>query len=424
VRRTATLLTLLILLALANPLLAAASPLAFPGAEGFAAHATGGRGGAVVHVTNLNDDGPGSLREAVSHGGRTVVFDVGGYVELRSILRVASDITIAGQTAPGDGIGTKNYEVSFSGSHNVIARYIRFRQGATQGQEKKSAVAMFDAHEVLLDHVSIEFGRWDTLDMNKCTNVTLQWCIIGDGITPQRFGCLCQSQDVTFTHCLFIDNHSRNPKSKGNVQFVNNVVYNWELDAYIEGASAGKNWHDIIGNYFIKGPNTKHGPFARGNENSQVYARDNVCDDNLNGTLDGKPTSRADLGPVTVLKEPFASPAESPVTIESAEAAYHHVVTEVGCSLHRDAVDARLIDDLTSLGKRGQIISAPEDVGGFGALKGGPAPKDSDGDGMPDEWETAHGLNPHDPADAQRLDPSGYTMLEMYLNSLSKPRQD
>ena len=125
----------LLLLSLSAP--APAAPLAFPGAEGFGSHATGGRGGEVYHVTNLDDAGPGSLRDAVSRGHRTVVFDVGGYVQLKSILHVASDITIAGQTAPGEGIGTMGHEVSFSGSKNVICRYVRFRQGLAPKEEQE-----------------------------------------------------------------------------------------------------------------------------------------------------------------------------------------------------------------------------------------------------------------------------------------------
>ena len=149
--------------------------LAFPGAEGFAAHATGGRGGDICHVNNLEDSGPGSLRDAVSKGPRIVVFDVGGYVNLKSTLHVSSDVTIEGQTAPGLGIGTRNYEVSFSDSHNVIVRYVRFRQGDTPHQERKSAVNITKGRNILMDHVSIEWGRWDTVDMNDSSDVTIQY---------------------------------------------------------------------------------------------------------------------------------------------------------------------------------------------------------------------------------------------------------
>jgi hypothetical protein len=406
-------LALVCLTALASPAAPAtgpSAPLAFPGAEGFGAHATGGRGAEVVHVTNLDDAGAGSFREAVGHSHRNVVFDVGGYVQLKKALSVASDITIAGQTAPGDGIGTMGAEVSFSGSKNIICRYIRFRQGLASGENKKSAVGMHDAHGVILDHVSVQFGRWDTVDMTGSSDVTIQYSIIGPGVAPQRFGCLCESDGVTFSHDLWINNHSRNPKSKGKVQFINNVVYNWELDAYIAGASAGKNWHDVIGNYFIAGPDSKHGPFARGNENTQIFVKDNYYDDNKNGVLDGKPVPDSELGPVTLLRAPFSQASVAPDTPEEA---YRKVVAGAGCSLHRDSVDTQLIEDLTSLGKKGKIISDPRDMGGFGAIKGGPAPGACGADGIPVDWKSARG-----PADCNARPADGYTTLETYFNSL------
>jgi hypothetical protein len=339
--------------------------LAFPGAVGFGAKATGGRGGETYHVTTLADSGTGSLRDAVSKGHRIIVFDVGGYIALKSALHIGSDVTISGQTAPGEGVATRDAEVSLSDSHNVIVQYIRFRQGLAPKEDKKSAINIHDGTDIILDHVSVEWGRWDTLDMTGGSDITVQYSIIGPGVAPQRFGSLCEVENITFDHDLWIDNHSRNPKSKGKVQFINNVVYNWELDAYIVGASAGKNWHDIVGNYFIAGPDSKHGPFARGNDNSQVYARDNYYDDNKNGKLDGKLIPESELGTVTILKESFAP---LPPQIDTAEQAYQKIVATVGCSLHRDSVDTKLIDELTSLGAKGKIINSPDDMGGFGDL--------------------------------------------------------
>ena len=256
---------------------------AFPGAQGFAAYTTGARGGAVCHVTNLNDSGPGSFRDAVSQPKRTVIFDVGGYIDLKSVVNVASDITIAGQTAPGEGIGTRNYEISFSNSRNIIVRYIRFRQGNTPGQEKKSAVNITGGSDMIFDHVSIEWGRWDTVDMNLCKNMTMQYCIIGQGVYPQRFGCLCQSANVTFTHDLWINNQSRNPKAKGTIQYVNNVVYNWGgAGGFVEGHSANDSYDDVVGNYFIAGPDSadRHA-FAMGLLTDKVYSAGNFIDTNL-----------------------------------------------------------------------------------------------------------------------------------------------
>jgi len=185
---------LILFLGMAGVVAAQDALTAFPGAEGFGAPASGGRDGLVYHVTNLNDDGAGSLREGVenSTGPCTILFDMGGYITLKSVLHVGSDLTIAGQTAPGEGIGIRGAEVSLSGSHNVIIRYLRIRQGLATHEDKKSAVNMLGARDVIFDHVSIQWGRWDTIDMNNCSNITVQDCIIGPGVAPQRFGCLCQ----------------------------------------------------------------------------------------------------------------------------------------------------------------------------------------------------------------------------------------
>jgi hypothetical protein len=264
-----------------------ADPLAFPGADGFAAHVTGGRGGEVYHVTNLDDAGPGSFRDGAKGHHRTIVFDVGGYIELKSALGIGSDITIAGQTAPGEGVGTCGYEVSFAKSKNVIVRHIRFRQGNTESQKRKSAVSLFEASDVILDHVSIEWGRWDCVDMNRCNNITLQYCIIGQGVGPQRFGCLCEGDNITFTHDLWINNQSRNPKAKGKVQYVNNVVYNWGgAGGFVEGHSAANSFDDVVNNYFIAGPSSaKTHAFAEGKPTDKVYSSGNFIDASASGVL-------------------------------------------------------------------------------------------------------------------------------------------
>jgi hypothetical protein len=339
-----------------------AKTLPYAGADGFGSHATGGKGGKLVHVTNLDDSGPGSLREGVSHGHRTISFDVGGCVQLKSILPIASDLTIDGATAPGDGIGTNGHEVSFSGSKNVICRYIRFRQGLAEKEAKKSAVGMHDAHDILLDHVSIQWGRWDTLDMTASTDVTIEYCIIGPGVAPQRFGCLCQSDNVTLSHNLWISNQSRNPKSKGRVQFINNVVYNWGKVGYVGGHSGADHVADLVGNYFIKGPSSSSdsfvGEFAA---TDHIYQSGNFVDLAPDGKLNGRPMIDADFRGATIVDKPW-----SPVlpNVEPADVAYQKVVDGAGCSLHRDAIDTRLIEDLKSLGTRGAVISDPKEMNG------------------------------------------------------------
>jgi hypothetical protein len=390
-------------------------PLAFPGAEGFAAYTTGGRGGAVYHVTNLNDSGLGSFRDAVSQPHRTVVFDVGGYINLKSIVNVASDMTIAGQTAPGEGIGTRNYEISFSGSKNIIVRYIRFRQGNTEGQNKKSAVDIYQGSDMIFDHVSIEWGRWDTVDMNLCNNITMQYCIIGQGISPQRFGCLCQSAHVTFTHNLWINNQSRNPKAKGTVQYVNNVVYNWGVSGFVEGHSAADSYDDVVGNYFIAGPSSSvHHALAEGKPTDKVYSYGNFIDANVNGVLDGVAATDADLGDITVQKSPFSKLAN--LHIDSAAVAFDKVIAGAGCSLHRDAVDRNLIDQVKSFGRQGKIVEEVTDIiGGPSEIEGGITPKPSPADGIPDDWKATHGIQS---TQVNQPNAQGYTSLEVYLQSL------
>ena len=351
---------------------AGAATLAFPGAEGFGQFASGGRGGEFYHVTTLADSGPGSLRDAVSRGHRVVVFDVSGYIALESILRVGSDLTIAGQTAPGDGIATRDYEVSFAGVSNVVVRYIRFRQGVTPGQDKKSAVNIIHARDLIFDHVSIEWGRWDTVDMNDSVNVTFQDCIIGEGVAPQRFGCLCQCDNVTFSHNLFINNQSRNPKAKGKIQYVNNVVYNWGVVGLVGGHSETNHFLDVIGNYFIQGASSSSHFLGEFKPTDHVFQSGNYADLSKDGRLNGRPVMADDFGagedaPTFLAASAIGAPAN--VTIEPAAAAYSNVVAHAGCSLHRDAVDRRLIADVQSLGTRGTTIRDPEEAGGFGELK-------------------------------------------------------
>ena len=404
--------------------LAGAQTIAFPGAEGFAAATTGGRGGAVYHVTNLNDAGPGSLRAGVEPpaGPRTVVFDVGGYVALKSVLRVGSNLTIAGQTAPGAGIGLRGSEVSLSGSHNVIIRYLRIRQGLAEKQDKKSAVDIYGGRDIILDHLSIQWGRWDTVDMNVCTNITVEDCILGPGVAPQRFGCLCQSDNVSFLRNLWISNQSRNPKSKGRIQYVNNVIYNWGVTGYVGGHSGADHCADLINNYFIKGPSSSARFVGEFKPTDHLYQTGNFADMNCDGQLNGRPVVPADFGKQdgpTFMSAPTAAPT-LPVTVLSAAAAYREIVERAGASLHRDAVDRRLMEDLTSLGLRGQTVHNPAEMGGFGEIAGGPAPLDSDGDGMPDAWEQSQGLNPQAP-DGNKPAASGRTQLEEYLNWLTVP---
>jgi len=401
------------------------SAVAFPGALGFGKNATGGRGYAVYHVTNLNDTGTGSFRDAVSAGNRIVVFDVGGYIVLQSPVSVKSNLTIAGQTAPGDGVGVMAGEVSFNAATNVIVRYFRFRQGLLDPDSSKSGINLLDASNLIFDHISIEFAQWNNIDASNSkstmTNITVQNSINANP-TGQQFGAHTEQTGGFFTWYgnLWANAHGRMPLAKCNTQFVNNVVYNYQY-AYCAGDTSGTFWHDLVHNYFIAGPSTTAvgDYFYQMNTGQTVYINGNLADTNKDGTLNG-----TDAGYPTSTHASSANSADTaslPTT--SAADTYTSVLAGAGCSLHRDQVDALVVADVKSLGKSGQLWSSQTATGlgnsGYGTLAGGTAPVDTDKDGMPDAWETKYGLNPNDPSDATGdFDKTGYTNIEKYINGI------
>jgi pectate lyase len=360
---------------------ARAAELAFPSAEGFGALATGGRNGEIVRVTNLEDSGPGSFREAVSKPNRFIVFDVGGVIRLKANVALASHITLAGHSAPGDGIAFYGKSVSFSGSSNVIVRYLRFRQGIN-GDRGKCSINISRGSNMIFDHCSIQWGRWDSLGVTQGSrDITLQHCIIGEAIDPQRFGALVDSvTNVTLHHNLWINNQSRNPKAKGQIQYHNNVVYNWGGTGLVGGHSAADRQLDAIGNYFIKGPSSNDrfaGQFAA---TDHVFQRGNYADLDRDGKLNGRLVEPSDFGhgkdAPTFTAKPFLAPSVT-VHLETAEAAFHKVMKTAGASLQRDSVDARLIAELISLGELGRISHNEDEAGGLGGLESGRPAVDS-----------------------------------------------
>jgi regulation of enolase protein 1 (concanavalin A-like superfamily) len=391
---------------------------AFPGAVGFGAQATGGRGGAVYHVTNLDDSGPGSFRDAVAHTNRIVVFDVGGTIQLNSAVSVASNLTIAGQTAPGDGIAIIGREVSFSNSHNDIVRYVRFRQGSLDPDHGKSTLNISNGSNMILDHVSIEFGQWDNIDVNGSTNITFQNSIIANPI-GQRFNAHQDSGNITWYNDVWSSAHNRNPLAKGNTQFVNNVVYNFQA-GYTAGNTSGHFSHDLVDNYFITGPSTTNaGDVYYQMANQSVYAAGNYEDSNRDGRLNGSPLGYP--GGTTHLTAPW-SPDTPLLPTTTADDTYANDIATAGDSLPRDAVDAQVIGDVTSLGRRGRLWTSQTQTGllnnGYGVLNGGPAIADGDGDGMPDDWEAYYGLDPTQNNARGDFDGTGYTNIEKYINSI------
>lgn len=392
--------------------------LAFPGAEGFGAYATGGRGGTVVHVTNLNASGPGSLADAVSQPNRTVVFDVGGVIDITGQnLTIASNLTIAGQTAPGEGITIYGGRVIMSNSSNVIMRYIRMR-GSISMPEDKCTLTMDYCDNVILDHCSISWGRWDNVHIKDANNITYQNCIISEGIEPQRFGAITDgTRNWTISHCLWTNNKSRNPKMKCYLQYYNNVVYNYGI-GIVGGHSAADNYQDVMNNYFITGPSSgsSNKYFDQWTETDHLYSTGNYTDDNRDGKLNGRLIT--DYNGATPMQQPNLK-CQALMNLEPAEDAFHAVMEHAGASRVRDSHDLRIIEQLASLGTKGAFIANEQDVGGIGTLAGADAPADSDGDGMPDEWEKANGTDP-DKADANGdADGNGYTNIEDYVNSLA-----
>ncbi len=343
--------------------------LAFSGAEGFGRFASGGRGGEFVHVTTLEDSGAGSFRDAVSKSHRTVVFDVSGIIRLQANIAVSSDISILGDTAPSNGITLYGRSVSFSGKSNIVVRYLRFREGIA-GDRGKCSVNLSKGSNMIFDHCSIEWGRWDCLGLTQGSHdITFQNCIIGEGVDPQRFGSLSDSvTNITYTHNLWINNQSRNPKAKGKIQYVNNVLYNWGVCGLVGGHSAGDHFQDVVGNYFIAGPNSSSHAAGEFKATDHVYQKGNLVDADKNGKLDGRELLPADFGTgenaPTFVDAPSNGSLEN-LKIESAESALTNVLANAGCSLHRDAVDARLIDAVKSFGQGGKIIHSEAEVGGL-----------------------------------------------------------
>jgi hypothetical protein len=436
-----------------------AQTLAFPEATGFGRFTTGARGAAnpqIYLVTNLNDSGPGSFRDAVSQEGRFVIFKVGGIINVASSIVIAKNTTIAGQTATGEGVVLLGQKVSFTGASNTIARYLRIRYGlTTQGQD---ASGIANGANMIFDHMDFTWGTDEVFSINwdsKGTspdNITIQNSIIGQGLHRHNHsaGGLMQPPaggKISLIGNLYICNKTRNNKIKGINEFVNNVVYNWgnygntyghaeSGDAYIMGGdSAGGSDVNIINNYFIGGPNTSStvsSPFNRGNDNFSLYGAGNYFDNNkdgiLNGTLVPYDLTGYPTGDVsTLLSTPYDYPMKAPTL--SAQDAYDKIVANVGASYpRRDQVENLMISDLMSKGTTATYVYVQTDLttkfgfinGGAGHVYGAPAALDTDNDGMPDAWEDANGLDKNT-ADALLVSTSNapYLNIEVYINGLT-----
>ncbi|GGH06140.1 T9SS type B sorting domain-containing protein [Sphingobacterium alkalisoli] len=441
--------------------------LSFPGAEGYGRFAEGARGHAapsVYFVTNLNDSGPGSFRDAVSQPGRFVIFKVSGIIELKDRIAIAANTTIAGHTAPGDGVVLYGRGVSFSGSSHTISRHLRIRAGVNKGAGKnEDASGISNGSNIMLDHMSFTWGldevfsiNWDNKGLEP-DNITIQNSVIGQGLHRHNHsagGLIQTGGKISILKSLYHSNKTRNPKVKGVNEFVNNVVYNFgnanttysdhsiSADAYILGGeSAGESNVTILNNYFVGGPSTPTGkatPFSRGNGNFNLYQSGNYYDNNQNGSLDGELIEQNSTWYPGIETANFKTAADyltypSINPSLSAQDAYQYIIDNVGATLpKRDQVDGFLVTELESKGTQGFYTYRESDLplanGGVGTFDGAPLLVDTDGDGIPDEWETRLNLDKDDASDALKpsSDPAyaGYLNIEVYINLLAEEAPD
>lgn len=442
---------------------------AFPGAVGFGALARGGRGGDVYHVTHLGDSGAGSLRDAIesASGPRTIVFEVGGTIDLASPLVIGkSSLTIAGQTAPG-GIGTRGYPVNVSGASDVVIRFMRFRTGDINAEavgvkpargngdlvgDAADALSIGGSQRVIIDHVSASWGMDETLSVTGSADVTVQHSIISEGLDDSHhaeglhgYGSLIRGTGVggySMVGNLYAHHTWRSPAIGGyqnpaegeprpglDIDIVNNVIYDWEWFSSHTVEGLGTTRLAYRGNVSIAGPDTL--AFCRpcsfstnpwdvleGDE-MQIHQTGNLIDPDQNAVHNPVPAASENFtGAYTEVVAPFDF-ARSGFEILDAAVSYEKVIEHAGASLSRDAIDARIVQELVT--RTGGIIDSQDDVGGWPDLAEPlPAPEDLDRDGMADVWEVARGLDPADADDRNGFDLDGkFTNLEVYLDSLT-----
>ncbi|WP_223154564.1 pectinesterase family protein [Aestuariibaculum sediminum] len=425
---------------LCTTLLSHAQKLAFPSAEGFGRYASGGRGGIVYTVTNLNDEGEGSLRKGITkHGARIIVFAVSGTIELKSNIDVNNpNLTILGQTAPGDGITIKGYPFTIK-ADNVILRYLRFRMGDLHKVEG-DALGCRGSNNVIIDHCSISWATDENASFYNNSNFTLQYCIISEALNnsvhhkgAHGYGGIWGGVNVSFHHNLIASNNSRNPRFSGSsttensknefVDFRNNVIYNWGSNSIYGGE---KGTYNMVNNYFKSGPATKQSIKNRILEPYKPYGTFYIDGNYVEG-FETISSNNWDGGVqcdnLQETKRDSEVHISNNISTQSPTDAYEKVLKEAGASLSRDAVDTRIVQN-TLMGltnyKNG-IIDSQNDVGGWPALKSTTPKTDTDKDGMPDDWEKEHKLNPNlNDSNHFSLD-KNFTNIEVYANTLAQP---
>lgn len=438
--------------------------IAFPGAEGFGKYTTGGRGGAVMIVTNLADAGPGSFRAAAeAKGKRIIVFEVSGTIHLESRLFIKGDVTIAGQTAPGDGICLADQPVSMGGD-NIIIRYIRFRlgdryqsqKGMVDGSGADDAFGGSRKKNIIVDHCSISWSTDELMSVYGGDSTTLQWNLLAEPLNysyhfetgdkdfeHHGYGGIWGGAHLSAHHNLLAHCVSRNPRFNGTrlgadvelVDFRNNVIYNWGHNN-IYGGEGGN--YNVVGNFYKAGPGTKKNVTARivnPTRDAKVgFGKFYVSDNVVHGFND---VSKENVKGVHIGngKEPYGADsiiattafAVLPIPAQNALDAASQVLQFAGASFRRDTLDQRIVNDVKN--GTGSFIDVQggyphgtpyeKTVTAWPTLQSAPAPADTDRDGMPDAWEKANGLDPQNAADAKAATlHAWYTNIEMYTNGL------
>lgn len=400
----------------------------FEGAEGFGAGVTGGRGGSVYHVTNLNDSGSGSLRNAGGMSNVTIVFDVGGYINITSKLGfTGKNVTIAGQTAPG-GIGIRGAGCSI-GADNIIIRHVRFRPGKATSASDALNINNY-VGGCMVDHCSIQFSTDENNSMDHPAATTVQWTLNGWGLQTHSCGSLLYANDTTVHHTLWAHNHTRNPKSRdGLLDWVNNVVFDWDIPFICADADSGTHWANVDRCYFISGAGGQNRAFtsalkdSSGNPTYHMWLNQTLTDFDTDGILDGTDKGYGVIsGSVEQRPSRYAAPQ---VTSQDATTAYKLVLSLAGATpWDRDEVDTLMVNDVLTQTRR--IIYRESDLpgisnSGFGTLGGQARPTDTDGDGMPNYFEAALGLSVTAASNNGDHDGDGITNLEEYLDWLGRP---
>jgi hypothetical protein len=445
-----------------KPIAVEEEAFAFPGAEGFGMNTTGGRGGKVLFVTNLNDTGTGSLRTAINtSGARYILFKVSGTIELKSEIKINNgNVTIAGQTAPGDGICLKNYPVTIN-TDNVIIRFLRFRMG-DEAQQEGDAIGSRFHKNIIIDHCSMSWSTDETVSIYNNENTTLQWCFITESLRnsvhdkgAHGYGGIWGGKNASFHHNLLAHHDSRNPRlgeAAGSsfaltdlVDLRNNVIYNWQGNSAYGGEAMNVN---IVNCYYKPGPATTKttrimsidknkvegtevydiwGKFYIGGnhvEGSTQTTNDNWTYGVFNQFHGSYGTVSEEDKAAMKMSEPHN--INNNTNTHTALVAYDKVLAYGGASFKRDAIDLRIANEVTnktytyegSNGSTKGIIDTQSDVGGWPILNSETPPTDTSDDGMPDAWKLDKKLKVADKNPNGHDLSTGYENIEVYINSL------